>query len=307
MLTLSTLLGLALLASPGEAAEKPPRLTCELGTRYIELDASRPGQVPEVCIRPALTTTMLFDAELARVEVEEPRHFRRVKPAGDLLTLIPSEGLADGVRVPVTVYFKDGAAPASASFVLVVHPSEAERQVEVSRHPRTLESFRQGEQQAQAQAQQCREEKARLQAECSGRNGLTGLIASGLLGEEGVTARLLTGKATLRPGSSFTADDVISYRAGGPGGRGRVAVEVELMNNGTTPWAPVGAALVGPNGKVLRQPTVWLLEPIAPGEMRHVVVEVDTTGEEAKGTFTLKLWTQGGADASVLLDGVTFP
>ena len=70
MSTLSTLLGLALLASPGEATEKPPRLTCESGTRYIELDASRPGQVPEVCIRPALTTTMLFDAELARVEVE---------------------------------------------------------------------------------------------------------------------------------------------------------------------------------------------------------------------------------------------
>jgi len=305
--TLSTLLGLALLASPGEATEQSPRLTCESGTRYIELDASRPGQVPEVCIRPALATLMLFNAELARVEVEAPGHFGRVTPAGDMLTLIPSEGLADGVRVPVTVYFKDGAAPASASFVLVVHPSEAERQVEVSRHPRTLESFRQGEQQAQAQAQQCREEKARLQAECSGRSGLTGLIASGLLGEEGITARRLKGKATLRPGSSFTAGEVISYRAGGLGGRGRVAVEVELMNNGTTPWAPVGAALVGPNGKVLGQPTVWLLVPIAPGEKQRVVVEVDATGEEAQGHFTLKLWAQGGADASVLLDGVTFP
>jgi uncharacterized protein (TIGR02268 family) len=306
VLTLPTLLGLALLASPGEATEKPPRLTCESGARYIELDASRPSQVPEVCIRPALTTTMLFDAELARVEVEEPRHFRRVSPAGDTLLLIPSEGLVDGVRVPVTVYFKDGAAPVSASFVLVVHPSEAERQVEVSRHPRTLESFRQGEQQAQAQAQQCREEKARLQAECSGRSGLTGLIASGLLGEDGVTAQRLR-KATLRPGSFFELHGIISYRAGGTGGRGRVAVEVELKNMGTTPWAPVGAALVGPNGKVLGQPTVWLLEPIAPGWKQRVVVEVEATGEEAQGTFTLKLWALGGADTSVLLDGVTFP
>ena len=306
MLTLSTLLGLALLASPGEATEKPPRLTCESGTRYIELDASRPSQVPEVCIRPALTTNLLFDAELARVEVAEPGYFRRVKPAGDMLTLIPSEGLADGVRVPVTVFFKDGAAPVSASFVLVVHPSEAERQVEVSRHPRTLESFRQGEQQAQAQVQQCREEMARLQAECSGRSGLTGLIASGLLGEEGVAAQRLP-KATLRPGSFFEIHGVISYRAGGTGGRGRVAVEVELKNMGTTPWTPVGAALVGPNGKVLGQPTVWLLEPIAPGWKQRVVVEVEATGEEAQGTFTLKLWAQGGADASVLLDGVMFP
>jgi len=303
--TLSTLLGLALLASPGEATEKPPRLTCESGTRYIELDASRPGRVPEVCIRPALTTTMLFDAELARVEVAEPGYFRRVSPAGDTLLLIPSEGLVDGVRVPVTVYFKDGAAPVSASFVLVVHPSEAERQVEVSRHPRTLESFRQGEQQAQAQAQQCREEKARLQAECSGRSGLTGLIASGVLGKEGVAARILSKKATLRPGSSFEAFEVISYRAGGPGGPRRVAVAVMLENNGTTPWAPVGAALVGPNGKVLGQPTVWLLEPIAPGKRQRVVVEVEATGEEAQGTFTLKLWGLQGEDI-VLLDGVTF-
>ena len=307
MLTLSTLLGLALLASPGEATEKPPRLTCESGTRYIELDASRPSQVPEVCIRPALTTTMLFDAELARVEVEEPRHFRRVNPAGDMLTLIPSEGLADGVRVPVTVYFKDGAAPVSASFVLVVHPSEAERQVEVSRHPRTLESFRQGEQQAQAQAQQCREEKARLQDECSGRSGLTGLIASGLLGEEGIAARPLREKATQRPGSSFRALDVISYRAGGPGGRGRVAVEVELMNNSTMPWAPVGAALVGPNGKVLGAPTVWPLEPIAPGEKQRVMAELEATAEESQGTFTLKLWTGDAGVGGVNLDGVTFP
>jgi uncharacterized protein (TIGR02268 family) len=303
--TLSTLLGLALLASPGEATEKPPRLTCEPGTRYIELDASRPSQVPEVCIRPALTTTMLFDAELARVEVEEPKRFRRVNPAGDTLLLIPSEGLADGVRVPVTVYFKDGAAPASASFVLVVHPSEAERQVEVSRHPRTLESFRQGEQQAQAQAQQCREEKARLQAECSGRSGLTGLIATGLLGKEGIAARLLTEKATLRPGSSFEAHGVISYRAGGPEGRGRVAVAVELRNMGTTPWTPVGATLVGPNGKALGEPTVWLREPITPGEKQRIVVEVEATGEEAQGPFTLKLWG-GEGEQSVLLDGVTF-
>jgi hypothetical protein len=37
--------------------------------------------------------------------------------------------------------------------------------VEVSRHERTVASLRQGEQQARAEAQQCRDEKARLQAE----------------------------------------------------------------------------------------------------------------------------------------------
>jgi uncharacterized protein (TIGR02268 family) len=304
VLTLSTLLGLALLASPGEATEKPPRLTCESGTRYIELDASRHGQVPEVCIRPALSLNLFFDAELARVEVEEPGRFRRVKLAEDTLTLVPSAGLADGVRVPVTVYFKDGAAPVSASFMFVVHPSEAERQVEVSRHPRTLESLRQGEQQAKAQAQQCQEEKARLQAECSGRSGLTGLIASRLLGAKGVAAQWLD-NAALRPSSSFKSQEAISYRAVGPEGRGRVAVEVTLKYNGTTPWTPVGAALVGPNGKVLGTPTVWPLKPIAPGRWLRVVVEVEAAEEEVQGTFMLKLWGLEGEDI-VLLDGVTF-
>jgi len=36
---------------------------------------------------------------------------------------VASEALRDGERVPVTVYFEDGAAPADATFVLVIHPS----------------------------------------------------------------------------------------------------------------------------------------------------------------------------------------
>lgn len=38
----------------------------------------------------------------------------------------------------------DGVASMSATFVLVVHPSQSERQMEASRHERTLASLRQG-------------------------------------------------------------------------------------------------------------------------------------------------------------------
>ncbi len=86
-----------------------------------------------------------------------------------------------------------------------------------------------------------------------------------------------------------------------------MAVEVQLKNNGTTPWTPVGAALVSPNGKVLGAPTVWLLEPIAPGRWLRVVVEVDATTEEAQGTFMLKLWAEEAGVGGVTLDGVLFP
>jgi uncharacterized protein (TIGR02268 family) len=305
-LSSSALLGLALLTAPAEATERAPLPACEAGTRYIELTADVPSKMPEVCIRPELSLTLFFDAKLARVEVEGRERFRRVKMMDDTLTLVASEALHDGERVPVTVYFEDGAAPVSATFVLVVHPSQAERQVEVSRHERTVASLRQGEQQARAEAQRCQEEKARLQAECSGQGGLTGFIANEWMGEKGVIARRLPMVAE-RPGDSLAVLTVISYRAVGPKGRGRVAVELELRNRGTVAWRPKGAALVGSTHEELTVLTVWLLEPIPPGTSRRVVVELDAAQSEAQGSYTLKLWAEEAGAGKVTLDGVTFP
>jgi len=306
-LSSSALLGLVLLSAPVEATERVPLPTCEAGTRYIELTADTPNKTPEVCIRPELSLTLFFDAKLASVEVEGRERFRRVKLVDDTLTLVASEALHDGERVPVTVYFEDGAAPTSATFVLVVHPSQAERQVEVSRHERTVASLRQGEQQARAEAQQCREEKERLQAECSGQGGLTGLIVNGWLGKAGVVARRLKAAAT-RPGDPLAAWKVITYRAVGPDGRGRVAVEMELFNRGTVTWTPSGAALVGSKHEELTGLTMWPLEePIPPGKSKRIVVELDATESEARGTFTLKLWAGEAGAEGLALDGVTFP
>jgi uncharacterized protein (TIGR02268 family) len=119
------------------------------------------------CVR-AHVSGLFFDAKLARVEVEGRERFRRVKVVDDTLVLVASKAMHDGDRVRVTAYFEEGAVPASATFVLVVHPSQAERQVEVSRHERTVASLRQGERQARAEARQCQEEKVRFQAECGG-------------------------------------------------------------------------------------------------------------------------------------------
>jgi uncharacterized protein (TIGR02268 family) len=305
-LSSTALLGLALLAAPADAAERVPLPSCETGTRHIELDASAASKTLEVCIRPELSLTLLFDAKLARVEVEGRERFRRVELAAASLTLVASDALHDGERVPVTVYFQDDGAPTSATFMLVVHPSQAERQVEVSRHERTLASYRQGEQQARAEAQQCREEKARLQAECSGQGGLTGLIENGWLGEKGVVARGLK-EVTARPAAPLEAWKVVSYRAVGPKGRGRVAVEVELHNKGTVTWTPTGAALVGAKREELTGLTVRSLEPIPPGKSKRIVVELDAGESEARGSYTLKLWAGEAGVGGVNFDGVTFP
>ncbi|MFE8597330.1 DUF2381 family protein [Archangium violaceum] len=303
MFTLSStaLLGLALFTAPVEATERAPLPTCEAGTRYIELTADTPSKTAEVCIRPELSLTLFFDAKLVSVDVEGQERFRRVKLVDDTLTLVASEALHDGERVLVTVYFEDGAAPTSATFVLVVHPSQAERQVEVSRHERTV-----AEQQARAEAQRCREEKARLQAECSGQGGLMGLIVNRWLGKKGVVARELKA-VTSRPGDPLAAWKVISYRAVGPDGRGRVAVEMELFNWGTVTWTPSGAALVGSKHEELTGLTVWPLEPIPPGKSKRIVVELNAAESEARGTFTLKLWAAEAGAEGLALGGVTFP
>jgi len=305
-LSSTALLGLALLASPMGAATQPPLPVCEAGTRYIELTADTPSKTLELCIRPELSLTLFFDAKLARVEVEGRERFRRVKVVDDTLTLVASEALHDGERVRVTVYFDDGAAPTSATFVLVVHPSQAERQVEVSRRERTVASLRLGEQQARAEVQQCREEKAHLQAECGGQVGLTGFIENGWLDDKDIVAKVLK-KLPQRPGDLLSTEHVISYRAVGPDGRGRVAVKVKLFNPGTEAWTPTGAALVGSKSEELTGLTVWPLEPIPPGKFRTITVEMNATENEARGTFTLKLWGEQGGAASVTLDGVTFP
>lgn len=118
-------------------------------------------------------------------------------------------------------------------------------------------------------------------------------------------ARVL-GDVVPRPGTILVANQRISYRAIKPGTRGRVAVEVNVLNEGKTAWTPEGASLVGPARQCLTGLTLWSLDPIPPGSMGRLVVEVDATESESRGPFTLKLWDEQG-HAGVVLEGVTLP
>ena len=306
MFTLSsaTLLQLVLLAAPLPA--------CESDTRRLELTVDTANEVHEVCIHPGLTTNILFDTRLGRVELAGRERFRVVLQGENALTLVPTRALTDGERVPVTVYFLDDAAPESVTFRLVVHPSKAERQVEVTRQPRTLASYREGEQRALEEVRQCQQEKARLEVESSGQVGLLGLLAQELLGETGVPSKHLEKSISAHPGNTLTVAKAHSYRSDTRRVEGghkvvRLAVAQELRNNGDTPWTTAGAVLMGPQGVEWKALGVWPLKPIAPGERRRVVVEVEVTEEVARGTFTLKLWSQEEGGRGELFDGVTFP
>jgi len=296
------LLGMALLAEPSPT----PLPACETSTRHIELDADASHDPPEVCIRPELAINLFFDTRLARVEIEGQERFRRVMVTDDTLTLVASEALHDGARVPVTVYFRDGDAPASINLLLVVHPSQAERQVEVFRHARTLASYRQGESQARAEAQRCQEEKARIQNECGGSAGLIGLIAHEWIGKQGVLAQEFK-EVTGHPGTFINRQGGIGYRAIGPRGLSRVALNVELLNRGTRTWTPAGAALLDEKQVPLLGLRMIRPEPILPGKSFHLIVEAEAGEGKAQGPFTLKVWAEEADAETVVLENLHFP
>jgi len=313
VLTLSSaaLLPLVLLAAPAGASEPSPLPTCESGTRHLELTADMPRTAHEVCIHPGLSSSFLFNVKLARVELPGRKRFRVLEDETGFL-LVPTRALRDGARVPVTVHFQDGTVPASVTLLLVVHPAEAERQVEVTLQPRTLASYREGEQRALEEVQRCRQEKASLEAECSGKVGLTALLARKLMGKKGVPSKDLKEGMSARSGNTLITSEAHSYRsdtARMEGGRRvvRLAVVQELRNTGTRPWTLAGAVLVGPQGEQWKALGLWPLEPIPPGKKRRVVVEVEAPEEAARGTFILKLWSQEGGARGELFDGVTFP
>jgi uncharacterized protein (TIGR02268 family) len=310
-LSSAALLSFVLLTTPLGASAHAPLPTCASGTRQVELMAGRPDVKHEVCIRPGRSTSFFFDAKLARVELPEPERFRVIKDEAGF-TLMATRALPDGERVPVTVYFQEGT-PASATFELVVHPSEVEHEVLVTRQQRTLASYREGEQRALEEARQCRWEMARLQVECTAQVGLTTLLSLKLMGKKGVPSKDIDKSISARPGNTLSSIHASSYRSDTghttEDGRKRVrlAVEQALHNNGGTPWTLAGAVLVGPRGEEWKALAVWSLEPLAPGDKQRVVVEVETPEDAAHGTFTLKLWDQEGGGRVELFDGVTFP
>jgi uncharacterized protein (TIGR02268 family) len=223
-----------------------------------------------------------------------------------MLNLLLSDELRWGKGLKLTVRFADGATPTSMDFMLVVSP-RAEPQVEVYRHLRPGDSYRQQAEEAEARVQQCQTQLARERAERDTPRGLTGLLAMNQMDDKGIRSMRLTEKVALRPGEAFTMQEVASYRATG-GERlapvTRLAVELGLTNRGTRPWTPTHAQVVGPGGRWDAQ--VWPREALAPGSELRVLVEVELPGSIAPGPYLLKLWDESGTRTATL-SGVTFP
>jgi uncharacterized protein (TIGR02268 family) len=222
-------------------------------------------------------------------------------PVKRILTLVPSERVRGEKPSTLTVCFADGAAPACAAFRLVVHPAIGERQVEVFRRRRPVESFQAELKTTREENGRLREENERLRMEQDRPNGLTGLFASGMVGEAGIPSQSISHLITQRKSNTLHPLKVRTFRA-----PGRLAIGLWLeIPEEAKPWTPQGVKLVGPKGELLGA-TFWPAKPITWGKWHSIWIEVMTPDTGLGGTFILKLWETDGQRVFVI-GNVTFP
>ncbi|MFP2934524.1 DUF2381 family protein, partial [Pyxidicoccus sp. 3LG] len=159
-----TLLAFTLLAAP--PLESSSTKECKPETaRPIELGEKPCARRPEVRVGEGVATVLVFNSPLEGVETPASSSFARVAVDQGVLTLLPGKALEEGEEVPLTVRFADEAAPTRATLQLVVvTPALAERQVEVFRHRRPVESYEREVAELGAENARLREENARLRA-----------------------------------------------------------------------------------------------------------------------------------------------
>jgi len=298
----------ALLAGATQAAEPPPVPRCAATARF-DLSSGSPEGAPDVCASADEPTTFFFDSRVALGAVE-------FQPEGRLadwsvgkealsINVIPKWDYLAGERVKVTVRFADGAAPSSASFWLVGHASKGTRRVEVFRKPRPPDVCEKERDEAQAEARQCQEDKARLLAEREGPGGLMGvawLEGAGLMASKKIRSQVRE-----RPANALGLDDAwsYSYTRKGETHPASVAVRLSFSNPGAEPWTLAGAALVDKAGEEVELAR-WQEAPIPANGAGAVVVGIEGERAQLGCPCTLKLWEAQGP-RTFTLGNVEFP
>jgi uncharacterized protein (TIGR02268 family) len=209
----------------------------------------------------------------------------------------------------VEVCFAGGAAPACATFELRAHPGLGMSRVEVFRQPIPVAYYQQEVREVRVDNQRLSEQVRQLRAERGLPDGLRGVLASGLMRNVGIACKAVLLESSEREGNVLRPKTGSICRA-----EGRVAVDLTITHSSAVPWTAAGAVLRSARGEVLKPLALWQQAPLFPSEPGaegkpqwvRVVVEVQATAQEARGTYTLTLW-DAEKKRTVTLGDVTFP
>ena len=272
------------------------------GVRRIQLRADSISALPEVHIAPGLSTTVFFDSRIEpeHVELEGRERFLRMGIAEDHLALVPSGTFRHGERLRLEVRFGDGAAPERAAVMLVVDSGQVERQVEIYRRPRTVESYRQEVEELNAELRRLRQEVERLHVIREPR-GVEALVSS-LVEPDDVQSRKVPHQRVRSPlRISVLSTRVVRLGAAWAG----LQLDLDLQERGAD-WTAVGASLLDAQGRTVKVQPPWQQGPLRFAERRVVVIPLEAVTALQKGHYTLKLWDEGGG-RPVAVEGIEVP
>jgi uncharacterized protein (TIGR02268 family) len=296
---LSVVLTWALLLVPGaEAAEDAPAGTA--GVRRIELRADTRASPPEVRIRPGYSTTLFFDSPILpeQVELEGRERFQRVGMADDHLALIPSSELRQGERLRLRVRFRDQALPELASLMLVVDFLQVEQQVELYRHPRTAESYRQEVEELKAGVTRLRQEVEQLRGVQLPAREIEALLGS-LENRDTLRFESLVHQRVSSPSPTrVIRGSVLSLEEHWTALRFRLEMPFEEVA-----WTAAGASLTDAQGRLIQTRPPWQPGPVRMNQAQIIVVLIEEAVALRAGRYTLKLWDEAGR--TVTIEGVT--
>ena len=228
-----------------------------------------------------VTTYLRFDAPIdkASLAVEgRATRFKLVDPGEYIVGLEVTVEPGPGERLGVRVRYKDAGTPAYATFALVSHPTLVDKEVEVVRHPRTLEAL-------EAELAEMKAELAALRAV----NGPAGLVFSGRLNLKGVQARRI--EMPTGPQGGLKAVGGEGYRANS------WALAVVRVRNlpGQKPWEAGEARLTLADGTPVKVRSVDMNKAqLAPGEEGLVAVETEAPHWNAGEPLRLELLDKSG-------------
>lgn len=279
-----------LLLGTVAAAQQPAPRERQVGpSRQVMLSEDAAAPLPVVRVAPGVRTFIVFDAPINPDSVRLEGDGTRARLVDVGRHTVTVEALMELGRdgAVLRAQFADGKAPGGAALALVSDPAQVDKEVAVTRRPRSVEALEAALTEARARERAKDAELANLRA-CGEASGLLGVILSGLLDDGFLGTRIDPAGAEVGA-SGLAVESGLAFAASG-----WVVLTVYVKNGpGQAPWSPVpeGVSLKSARtGQPVKLRAVRLAEPeLSPGEGGLVGIETEPLPKEAGDTFRLEV------------------